>query len=70
MGHKKGKLKSPSAKDQATGVSDHGPHETNYEEELIWSIHSTSISAVTKLEIIECAVARSPKVSILIGFGQ
>ena len=32
------------------GVSDHGPHETNYEEELIQSIHSASILAVTKLE--------------------
>ena len=46
------------------GVSDHGPHETNYEEELIRSIHSASISAITKLEIMQCAVARSPKVCI------
>ena len=46
------------------GVSDHGPHETNYEEELIWSIHSASISAITKLEIMQHAVARSPKVCI------
>ena len=47
MPPKKGKLKSPSAKDQAAGVSDHGPHETSYEEELIWSMHSASILAVT-----------------------
>ena len=46
------------------GVNDHGPHETNYEEEMIWSIHSMSISAITKLEIIQCAVTRSPKVCI------
>ena len=46
------------------GVSDHGPHETNYEEELIWLIHSASILAVTKLEIMQHAVARSPKVCI------
>ena len=46
------------------GVNDHGPHETNYGEELIWSIHSTSILAVTKLEIMQHAVARSPKVCI------
>ena len=46
------------------GVNDHGPHETNYEEELIQSIHSTSILAITKLEIMQCAVARSPKVCI------
>ena len=61
---KKGKLKSPSAKDQAVGVSDHGPHEPNYEEELIQSIHSASILAVTKLEIMQHTVARSPKVCI------
>ena len=36
----------------------------NYEEELIQSIHSASISAVTKLEIKQHAVARSPKVCI------
>ena len=46
------------------GVNDHGPHETNYGEELIWSIHSASILAVTKLEIMQHAVARSPKVCI------
>ena len=58
----KRKLKSPSAKDQAVGISDHGPHELNYEEELIQLIHSASILAVAKLEIMQCAVARSPKV--------
>ena len=36
----------------------------DYETELIQSIHSASISAGTKLEIMQCAVARSPKVSI------
>ena len=46
------------------GVSDNGPHELNYEEELIQSIHSASILAATKLEIIQHAVARSPKVCI------
>ena len=61
---KKGKLKAPSAKDQAAGVSDHGPHDTDYEKELIWSIHSSSILAGTKLEIMQHAVARSPKVCI------
>ena len=61
---KEGKLKSPSAKDQAAGVSDSGPHETNYEEELIRSIHSASISTVAKLEIMQHTVARSHKVCI------
>ena len=46
------------------GVSDHGPHNTDYETELIQSIHSSSILAGTKLEIMQCAVARSPKVCI------
>ena len=46
------------------GVSDHGPHDTNYEKELIQLIHSASISEVTKLEIMQRAVARSPKVCI------
>ena len=61
---KKGKLKAPSAKDQAAGDNDHGPHNTDYEKELIWSIHSSSILAGTKLEIMQHAVARSPKVCI------
>ena len=34
-----------------------------YEEDLIWSIHNVSILAATKLEIMQCAVAKSPKVS-------
>ena len=46
------------------GVNDHGPHNMDYETELIRSIHSSSISAGTKLEIMQCAVARSPKVCI------
>ena len=31
---------------------------------MIWLIHSSSILAGTKLEIMQCAVARSPKVCI------
>ena len=46
------------------GVSDNGPHKATYEEELIQSIHNASISAITKLEIMQHAVARSPKVCI------
>ena len=46
------------------GGNDHGPHDINYETDLIWYIHSSSISAGTKLEIMQCAVARSPKVCI------
>ena len=36
----------------------------DYETELIWSIHSSSISAGMKLEIMQRAVVRSPKVCI------
>ena len=46
------------------GDNDHGPHNTDYETELIQLIHSSPISAGTKLEIMQCAVARSPKVCI------
>ena len=41
-----------------------GPHKYTYEEELIWSIHNVSVLATTKLEIMQCAVAKSPKLSI------
>ena len=46
------------------GVNDHGPHNMDYETELIWSILSSSILAGTKLEIMQHAVVRSPKVCI------
>ena len=46
------------------GVNDHGPHNPDYETELIRSINSSSILAGTKLEIMQHAVARSPKVCI------
>ena len=61
---KEGKLKSPSARDQAAGVNESGPHKYTYEGELIWSIRNASILATTKLKIMQCAVAKSPKVSI------
>ena len=59
-----GKLKSPSARNQAAGVNESGPHKYTYEEELIRSIHNASILATTKLEFMQCAIAKSPKVSI------
>ena len=46
------------------GVNDHGPHNPDYETELIQLINSSSILAGTKLEIMQRAVARSPKVCI------
>ena len=58
------KLKSPLAKDHTAGVNKNGPHKHYYEENLIWSIHNASISTATKLEIMQCAIAKSPNVSI------
>ena len=46
------------------GANESGPHKFTYEEELIQSIHNVAILATTKLEIMQCAVAKSPKVSI------
>ena len=46
------------------GVSDNDPHKATYEEKLIRSIHNASILTVTKLEIMQHAVTRSPKVCI------
>ena len=40
------------------------PHKHYCEEDLIQSIHNASILAATKLEIMQSAVAKSPKVSI------
>ena len=64
VNHQRGKLKPPSAKDQAAGAKESAPHKFTYEEGLIWSIHNASILAMTKLEIMQCAVAKSPKVCI------
>ena len=50
---------------QAVEAKWNGPH-NNYDEELIWSIHNASILTATKLEIMQHAVAKSPKVSISI----
>ena len=60
-----GKLKCPPAKDQAAGVNRSGLHKHyDYVEDLIQSIHSTSIWAATKLDIMQWAVAKSSKVFI------
>ena len=46
------------------GVNESGSHKLTYEKELIQSIHNASILATTKLEIMQHAVAKSPKMSI------
>ena len=46
------------------GVNKSGPHKYTCEENLIQSIHNASILATNQLEIMQHAVAKSPKVSI------
>ena len=46
------------------GVKENGPYESTYEEELIRLIYNASISAMTKLEILQCTVAKSTKLCI------
>ena len=50
--------------DQPKGESGSGPHLTNEEKSLIFQLENASISAETKIEIIQCAVAKYPKVCI------
>ena len=54
----------PRTSHQKRKTNENGPHIFTYEEELIQSVHNASISAMTKLEITQRAVAKSPKVSI------
>ena len=46
-------------------AKENGPHEFTYEEELIWLIHNVSILATTKIEIMQCAVTKSPKCALV-----
>ena len=50
--------------DQPKGESESGPHPNNEEESLICQLRNASISAETKMEIMQCAVAKCPKVCI------
>ena len=50
--------------DQAKAESESGPHPTNEEESLICHLRNASILAETKMEIMQCAVAKCPKVCI------
>ena len=65
--------------DQPKGESESGPHHTNEEKSLIFQLRNASILAETKMEIMQRAVAKCPKVcisahwnsnSISIGFQQ
>ena len=50
--------------DQPKRESKSGPHHTNEEKSLIVQLRNASISAETKIEIMQCAVAKCPKVCI------
>ena len=41
-----------------------GPHHINEENSLMVQLRNTSITAETKMDIMQCAVAKCPKVSI------
>ena len=50
--------------DQPKGESESGPHHTNGKKRLIFQLRNTSTLAETKMEIMQCAVAKFPKVCI------
>ena len=50
--------------DQPKGESVSGPHHTNEEKSLIVQLRNASILAETKMEIMQCAIAKCPKVCI------
>ena len=50
--------------DQPKGESKSGPYHTNEEKCLMVQLRNASISAETKIEIMQCAVAKCPKVCI------
>ena len=58
------KLRPPLVTDQPKGVYVSGPHDDHEEDSLIIQLRNTSILAKTKIEIMQCAVAKCPKVSI------
>ena len=50
--------------DQPKGENESGPHPTNEEKSLIFQLENASISTETKIEIMQCAVAKCPRVCI------
>ena len=50
--------------DQPNGDSESCPHPTNEEKSFIFQFRNASILAETKMEIMQCAVAKCPKVCI------
>ena len=50
--------------DQTKGERKSGPHTDDEEKDLIFQLDNASISVETKCEILQCAVAKCPKVCI------
>ena len=50
--------------DQPKGEKESSPHPDNGEKDLIFQLKNASILAETKIEIMQCAVAKCPKVCI------
>ena len=50
--------------DQPKGEIESGPHPNNEKKALIFQLKNASISAETKIDIMQCAVAKCPKVCI------
>ena len=50
--------------DQPKGEKESGPHLDNEEKDLIFQLKNASILAETKIEIMQCAVAKCLKVYI------
>ena len=50
--------------DQPKGEVESGPHPYNEEKDLIFQLENASISTETKIEIMQHAVAKCPKVCI------
>ena len=50
--------------DQTKGEKESGPHTDDEEKVLICQLNNASILAETKIEIMQCAVAKCPKVCI------
>ena len=58
------KLRPPLVMDQPKGEVNSGPHPDNEEKDLIFQLKNASILAETKIEIMQCAVVKCPKVCI------
>ena len=59
-----GKLRPPLVMDQTKGEKRSGPQTNHEEKDLIYQINNTSILTETKIEIMQHAVDKCPKVCI------